>query len=118
MHDTRWPAPVECHVDRVDDQFNAHVRRHRRADDATAEHIEDDREEQEARRRRHVGDIGDPELVGRSGSELAVHQIGSRARVLVAYRCRERLTAAGALEVALANQTCNAAINYMILRIG
>ena len=79
MNDARWPAPVECHVERVDEQFSAHVLRHRPADDAPVENVENDRKEQDACHRRHVGDLGDPELVGCSNSELATRSGAGRA---------------------------------------
>ena len=51
---------------RLDHQRGTKMPRHRPAHDPTAEHVENDGQIQEARQRRDVGDVGDPEPV-RSG---------------------------------------------------
>ena len=51
---------------------------------APAPGIEDDGEVEEARPGRDVGDVGDPELVGPGGGEVARHEIGRRPRIAIA----------------------------------
>jgi hypothetical protein len=74
------------HGQGVQDERGLEVRGHRPADDAAAEGIEHHGEVQEARPRRHVGDVGHPELVGGGRGEVALHEIrghlpvGSAAR--------------------------------------
>ena len=67
-----------------EDELGAQVRRHRPADDAPAPHIEHDRQVEEARPGRDVGDVGDPEPIRAGGREVPLHQIGRRPRVAVA----------------------------------
>ena len=59
----------------------------RPADDATAERIDDDGEEDESRQRRDVGDVGDPELVWPSAAKLRSTKSGAgralRSRTVV-----------------------------------
>ena len=77
----RRAALGERHVERVEDEVGAQVRRHRPADDATAPRVEDDGQVQEAGPGRDVRDVGDPELIGTGGDELALDQIGCRPGV-------------------------------------
>src|SRR5579872_6797571 len=105
-----WLPVVNCYVKRVDDKFGAHVAGHRPTDDATTENVEDHGQEQETRPRRHVRDICHPELVGRRCRKFAIHQVGSRACVLVADGRFEALTAARSLDISLTHQACHAAI--------
>jgi len=63
MDDPVGPPLAQRHVERVEHEVGLEVRRHRPAHDAAAEHVEHDREEQEAGPRRHVGDVRDPELI-------------------------------------------------------
>jgi len=63
MHHAPWLAAIDRHVERVEDEFFAHMIGHGPADDAAAIHVENHRKEQEAGPRRHVRDVGDPELI-------------------------------------------------------
>ena len=92
------PALRERHVERVEHELGAQMRRHRPADDAPAPRIEHDGEIEKAGPGRDVGDVGDPELVGAGRGEVALDEIGRRARVAIAdvvVTCRlRRLTPA------------------------
>ena len=79
------PALRERHVERVEDELGAQMRRHRPADDAPAPRVEHDGEVEEAGPRRDVGDVGDPELVGPGRREVAVDEIGRGPRVAIAH---------------------------------
>ena len=46
------------------------------AHDATAEHVEDERDVDHARPRRHVREVGDPQLVRAGSEELPIDQVG------------------------------------------
>ena len=59
------------------------MRLHRPADDPGAERVEHDSEIQEAGRRRDLPDVGNPELIGAIGGEVAVHQVRRRPRVAI-----------------------------------
>jgi hypothetical protein len=70
---------LQCHQHELGPQMGLH----RPADDPAPERIEHDSEIQEAGRRRDVGDVGDPKLVGAVGGEIPVHQVRRRARVAI-----------------------------------
>jgi hypothetical protein len=54
------PTLAEGHIQGVHNQLGSQVVRHRPADDPAAPDIHDDRQIEEARRGRNVGDISDP----------------------------------------------------------
>ena len=63
-----WTRPSlgvggDRHVEGVEDQLGSHVARHRPADDEPAEHVDDDRDVQEARPGRDVRDVGHPQPI-------------------------------------------------------
>jgi hypothetical protein len=87
MTPPRWPAPPDRHVDGFDDQLAAEVIGHRPADNAPTVDVKHDRQGEEARPGRDIGDVGDPQAVGRGGGEPALHEIGSRRRTRRAARC-------------------------------
>src|SRR6266545_4804558 len=58
-----WPAQAVGHLERVEDELGAHVRRELPADDHAAVAVEDEGEIDEAVPGADVGDIGDPLLV-------------------------------------------------------
>jgi len=47
------------HVERIENELGTQMRRHRPADDTPAEHVQDDREKEKARPRRHIGYVSD-----------------------------------------------------------
>ena len=75
---------VERHVERVEDELGAEVCRHRPADDAPTPGIEHDGEVEEARPRRDVRDVGDPERSGAGGDEVALDEIGRGPSIVIA----------------------------------
>lgn len=97
VDDRRRLALTDGHVERVDHQFSAQVRVHRPADDAATEHVEDDGEVEKTGPRRHIRDVGDPELIRGGSRELALDEVRRGARVLVA-RALVLLATAHALE--------------------
>jgi hypothetical protein len=68
-------ALAERHPQRVEDEGGAHVRRQLPADDAAAAGVDDEGEEHHALPAAQVGQIGDPQPVGRLDGELALHEI-------------------------------------------
>ena len=60
------------HVEGAQDERRPQVGSHRPSDDASAEGVQHDGKEQEARPRGHVGDIGDPQAVGPVHLEIPV----------------------------------------------
>jgi hypothetical protein len=89
------PTLTEGHVQGIQNQLGSQMVCHRPADHLAAPDIHDDRQIEEARHGRNVGDVGDPQLVGAGGLEVAVHQIGRRPSLLVALR-RDRTAAPAA----------------------
>lgn len=77
---------------------------------AATEDIEYDREKEVSPSGRDVGDVGDPQLVGRFSGESTVDQIRRRSRIAVAKRCAERFAPAGADDIALLPQPRHALI--------
>lgn len=90
MHDiSRFPGGHR-HVEGVEDELCAQVVRHRPADDAPGPGVEDDGEEQEACRGRHIGDVGDPQQVRRRRREDPADEVVRRPmRRLAPRRGRE-----------------------------
>ena len=72
----RRPALRRRHLQRVEDQVGLQRRAHGPAHDPATEHVEHNREVEEGRPRRHVGDVGHPELIRRRRPEVPPHEIG------------------------------------------
>jgi hypothetical protein len=85
------PAPLNGHVQNREHQLDAQVRSHRLPQDPSAEGVHHDRQVQKTGLRRHVRDVGDPELVGPVGTEVARDPI--RSLGLAARRSRPLATA-------------------------
>jgi hypothetical protein len=68
-------AAGDGHLERVDDEFFAHVLGHAPADDRAAVGVLDGREIQPALPGPEVGDVRDPEDVGASRAKLALDEI-------------------------------------------
>ena len=81
MNHVRRPSLRGGHVERIEHDGRVQRVLHGPADDATTEHIKDDREVEKARGRRHVGDVGDPELIRRRRAEGALHEIRREGRL-------------------------------------
>ena len=75
MHDGRRSTLGECRVQCCQHDLGAQMRLDAPADDLARPHVEHDRQVQETGPGRDVGDVGDPELIGSVGFELALHQI-------------------------------------------
>src|SRR5215207_9346420 len=71
-----WSSTDQRHLQRVGGQFCALVIGKRPAHDASAERIQDDSQVQPALPRADVGDVREPDAVGRRRVEVAAHQIG------------------------------------------
>ena len=102
------PTLAEGHVQGVQNQLGSQMVRHRPTDDPAAPDIHDDRQVEEARRGRDIGDIRDPQPVWTVRLEVAVDQIGRGSGVFVALR-RDRAAApaAGADQTGRAHQPGN-----------
>ena len=71
------PPGPRRHVQGVDDEWCRHRPRRLPADDAAGEHVDDEGHVDDARPRRAVGEVRDPQLVGPGGGEVPLDQIGS-----------------------------------------
>jgi hypothetical protein len=94
MDDIARAALPDRHLQRVQNEFGAQMTRHRPTNDLPAPGVQHDREIQEPGRRRHEGDVGDPEFIPTHGGEITIHQIRRRSRVLVTARRRHTFSAA------------------------
>ena len=75
------------HVQRGQYQVGRHVFADRPADDPPTPYVEHDGQKDEAGPGRHVGHVGDPQLIGTRGSKFAVDQIRCRTLMGIAL-CR------------------------------
>ena len=98
VDDPGGPASPERHFDRFDDQLGAEMLGHRPADDAPTVGIEHHREIEEARPRRDIGDVRDPEPIGSGGGELALDEVRRRRHLGAAPRRARPLAAVAALQ--------------------
>ena len=87
------PAHPERHFERVEHQRGAHVLRQLPANYHAAEGVDDEGEEQDSLPAAQVGEVGDPQLVGSAGGEVAVDQIRSPVRLGVWFGGPPRLAA-------------------------
>ena len=80
MHDIGGAALPRRHVERVEDDRGLQRIAHRPPDDAAIEYVDHDREIWEARGRRHVRDVGDPQLMRCRRAEDSLRQIWREGR--------------------------------------
>src|SRR5262249_53933272 len=92
------------HVQRGQDQLCPEMRLHRPAHDASTPGIENDGQIQKARPGRHIGDVGNPQLVRPGRGELPIHEIGSGPRRLLAHSRATRFATTHALHTGVAHQ--------------
>jgi hypothetical protein len=93
-----WPAQAVGHLQRVEDELGAHVRRQLPADDPPRVAVEDEGEVEEAVPGAQVGEVADPLLVLRPRSEVALEEVtGALDRRLV----RDRRPLPAATQLAL-----------------
>ncbi len=76
-------ASGDGHLEGVEDEVGAEVIGDLPADDRPRVHVEDERHIQPARPRRHVRDVGDPQLVGSLRDEVAVDEVWGPVRAVV-----------------------------------
>jgi hypothetical protein len=95
VNDVRGPTPIDRHIESVQDEFGAQVAGHCPADDAAAEDIEYDGQEQKARPSGNVRDVGNPQLVRHCRHEVALNEIWRRLSITVSDRRAEAFAAAG-----------------------
>ena len=74
VDDALGPAPRQRHIEGVEHQPGLEVRDHGPADHPPAEDIQHDGEIEEAGPGREIGDVGNPQAVGRPGPEVARDQ--------------------------------------------
>src|SRR5260370_38050394 len=75
MEYAAWTRRRERHVQGVEHQLGGERGGHRPADDATSIRIEYDGEIEKARPCRDVGDVSDPQQIGRFCREVALDQV-------------------------------------------
>jgi hypothetical protein len=83
MDDAVRPPLADRHLQRVQHQFGPQMVGHRPADNLAAPGIQNYCEIEKTARRRHEGDVGNPELVRPESPEIAVDQVGRRSDLLV-----------------------------------
>jgi hypothetical protein len=108
MDDTDGFALSDRHVEGIGYDAGVQRTRHRPANDAAAEDVEHDGEIEEAGPRWNVGDIGHPQAVGRLSDEVALDEIGCRARIPIADRGRNEAPAMHAEESVLVHEPSDA----------
>ena len=121
MNDVVRPAPVDRHVERVENQLGSQMVSHRPADNPTAVRVEYYGKVQEAGPRRNVGDIGDPELVRPLGAKVPVDEIGRRSRIAVSDGGSRPSASANPANAALSHQSSDALarhVNTLFAEIG
>jgi hypothetical protein len=102
-------AAGQRHPQRVQDEVGAHVARELPAHHAPGEDVDDEAEEHDALPAAQVGEVGDPQLIGALGAEVALDEIGRPVRRRVRARGAPRLAAAlGADDLVLAHQALDA----------
>ena len=107
---TRFAVP-DRHLQRPDDQRGAQVRRHRPAHDPAAEHVEDHRQIEKALVLcRHVGDVRDPEHIGRARRKRPLDEVGDWLGQWIAPRRLEGASAMAAHQTVPAHETGNALV--------
>lgn len=79
------------------------------ADDAVAKDIEDEGDVDAVRPGAHVGEVGDPETVGRLGAEVALDEVIGPQGALVGYGREDALAAHDATQALLAHETLDRA---------
>jgi hypothetical protein len=84
--DAGLAAGPDCVFEGVEHEICGHPSRGPPADDAPAEDVEDERDIDRAGPGRDVGEVGNPELVGAAGHELAIDQVRGPLGVLVGNR--------------------------------
>ena len=92
MNDTPWTTLGQRHAQRIEHDCSVQRRRHRPADDPAAENIANDRQVQEARPSRNLGDISHPKHIRRIRNEPAIDQIRRLAGTIT--HCSDRKLAA------------------------
>ena len=76
--------PLDGHGQGRDGQFRPHVITHRQADDFAGEEIEHDGQIEPPFLGWHVGDVGEPNLIGPLGGEFLVEPVGGDRQVVMA----------------------------------
>ncbi len=107
MNDVVGSSLSQGHVQRVEHEFCAQVRRHRPAHDLPAPGIEDNRQVQDPRPGRNLGDIGDPQLIRARSPEGALDQVGGRTGIRLATRRTLFPSTTRALETRPSHQSCD-----------
>jgi len=97
-------APLQGHVQGLQDQLRSQMSGHGPAHYPAAPDVQHDGQEQEPAPRRHVGHVGDvrdPDLVGACGGEVPILQVRRRAGLLGPDRRTLPLPGAYALDLGL-----------------
>ncbi len=121
MDDCLRSSPIDRHVERINDELFAHVVCHRPSDDTPRTNVEYDSEKEKAGVRRYVGDVRNPELVGKRRGEVAFDEISGNCRIPIARRCRDPLTPRSPVAMTFAHQACNAFVartNSIVFKLG
>jgi hypothetical protein len=101
-------ALCERHLQRIRDELGAHVVGHRPTDDPTAKDVLHRDEVQPALPRPQVGDVRDPQAVGRRGEKGAVDEVLADADARHADRRAPALLADGPGDRGLAHEPLHA----------
>ena len=98
------PGPSR-HVERVHHERSRHRTRRLPAHQSAREHVDDEGHVDDAGPRGAIREIRHPELIGTSGDELTLHEVGCAQRVLVGVGGEALLGARGALNALLFHQS-------------
>ena len=117
--DVCGPAPADGHAQCPGDDLGLEAGRHGPADNAPAEDVQNDRQEDEALPGRDVGDVGHPSPVRPRGGEVPVDEVGDRLIALVPAGRAAEPAPGDALDPGLAHQPCHpVATDLLALAVG
>jgi hypothetical protein len=105
------PAP-DSHLQRVQGQVGAKRPRGLPADDEAAERVDDEGHVHEAGPSRHIGEIGNPQLVGSLRGEVTIYQVGWPGGGRIRRGGPASLATADALQAQLAHQPLHRAAGH------
>jgi hypothetical protein len=108
MNDIARTALPIGHLERLQDQLAAKMVLHRPTDYATTEGIDHHREVEKSGAGGNVGDVGHPQGTASCGTEVALHQVGSRSSVGAPHRGVDAFATTNALQARGAHQSRHA----------
>ncbi len=82
-------SSLDCHAERADGEFRAHVISHGPADHFAGEQVEDHGQVEPALAGRDIRDIGQPDLIGAVGNKVLVQHVFRHGQGMLAVGCAD-----------------------------